>query len=140
MVHVIACVSQKLRDKYLDIRMSIMEGFSSGLVLPNDDHHQFYLALYEQKPIGCYQLEILNERVMAVRFLGVIPEHRKQGFGRKIIHALEHNLPYHKPNLLLYLNSCTPTVPFYAKHGFVKGPHLGSPLIEDSIGMYKSLD
>lgn len=139
-MHIVSCESQELKNSYKHLRSIILRDLFPDISLPNDEHHKLYIVCHKNDVIGCYQLEDLANQIIAIRFFGICEESRRLGFGSRVLRAMEFNLLHEHSYLSLYLNCSQHTLPFYHKNGFVRGPQIGSPLIKNSFGMYKSLN
>ena len=80
-----------------------------------EDVQEFYVAIVDDRVIGCGALHVMWEDLGEVRTIAIAPEYQGQGIGGSLLNALTHRA---RDLGLSRLFCLTFETDFFAKHGF----------------------
>lgn len=78
-----------------------------------------YLVSLDKKPIGTIRCNLVSGATVKVQRFCFLPEHRKSGFGRKLLEFIENDLS-EKGYSYFFLEAKFSVYPFYEKCGYKK--------------------
>lgn len=77
--------------------------------------HSFYIAVENDKVVGCCALEIYNKKIAEIRSLVVLNKYQKKGIGKQLLRAC---IVKAKQSHIYEVLSITDKIDFFKKSGF----------------------